>query len=50
MGNLGCHSVLFATDALMFYTKAVNLNRQMKLFLKIMENAQNAVENFHYCP
>jgi hypothetical protein len=48
-GDLGCRNVLFVMDAITFYMKAVNLNRQTKLFLKTVENAQNAAENFHCC-
>lgn len=47
--GLGCHNVLFVMDAITFYMKAANLNRRMKLFLKTMENAQNAAENFRCC-
>jgi hypothetical protein len=49
-GDLGCHNVLFAMDAIMFYMKALSLDRQMKLFRKMVENAQNAIENFHCYP
>ena len=48
-GDLGCHNALFVTDAITFYMKALNLNRQTKLFLKTVENVQNAARNFHYC-
>jgi hypothetical protein len=33
--------------ATMFYMKALNLDRQTKLFSNGTENAQNAVENYH---
>ena len=49
-GNLGCHNVLFAMDVIMFYMKALSLDLQMKLFRKMVENAQNAIENFHCYP
>ncbi len=47
MGDLGCRNVLFAMDAIMFYMKALSLNRLMKLLLKIAENAQVVTGNFH---
>ena len=34
-------------DVIMFYMKAASLNRQTKLFRKIVGNAQNAIGNFH---
>jgi hypothetical protein len=34
-------------DAIMFYMKAASLNHQTKLLRKIMENAHNAIGNFH---
>ena len=43
----GCRNELFAMDATMFYMKAVSLNRQTKLFRKIVESAPNAIGNFH---
>jgi hypothetical protein len=48
VGDLGCRNGLFAMDAIMFYMKAVSLNRQTKLFRKMVENAQNAIGSFHY--
>jgi hypothetical protein len=47
VGDLGCRNELFAMDAIMFYMKAASLNRQTKLFRKMVENAQNAIGNFH---
>jgi membrane-anchored glycerophosphoryl diester phosphodiesterase (GDPDase) len=49
-GDLGCRNELFAMGVIMFYMKAASLNRQTKLFRKIVENAQSAIRNFHCYP
>ena len=49
-GDLGCRNVLFVRDAIIFCMKAVNLDLPTKLFLKTVENVQNATENFHCYP
>jgi hypothetical protein len=48
-GDLGCHNELSAMAAITFYMKAASLNRQTKLFRKMVENAQNAAGNFPCC-
>ena len=50
VGSLGCRSELFAMGAVTFYMKGLNLNRQTKLFCKMLANAQNAVGNSPYYP
>jgi hypothetical protein len=45
-GDLGCRNALFVMGAIMFYMKALSLDRQMKLFRNMMGNAQIAAESF----